>query len=310
MSRWSSFVIYQHATNTIRKPPRPVRDLLCSWMYARDTPVRQLGSQLSRVSITELPIAMSLLGLSLQAKVDPKQVVRDKADKLFDEGKFTELLRFLVEQESWYDSCEILWRVGRCKYHLSKDQSLDKKKKEAYMRDSLVNVERALEINPDCGPAHKWASILIDAVSSLDGTRARIEQTLKVKHHMEEAIRLMPTDGTSYYLLGEWHYSVSMTSWVERQIAAVVFAKLPNASLEEALKMFRKAEEVEPGFYSKNLVLLSRTLITLNRDLQEAKDHLLKVVKEFKDSNKWDDKEAVSEARILLRKLGVKTESS
>lgn len=108
---------------------------------------------------------------------------------------------------------------------------------------------------------------------------------------MEEAIKLMPEDGTSYYLLGEWHYSVAMTSWVEKNIASVIFATLPDADLEEALKMFQKAEEVEPGFYSKNLVLLSKTLITLKRDGETAKSCLLKVVDQYKNSEKWDDVE-------------------
>ena len=257
--------------------------------------------------LTGLPVAsLSLVGISLQAKVDPKKEITDRADKMFDDGKYVDLLSFLTQQESWYDSAELLWRVGRCKFHLSKDASLDKKKKEEYLRDSLVNVRRALELNVNCGPAHKWAAILIDSVSSLDGTRARIEQTLNVRKHMEESIRLMPHDATSYYLLGEWHYSVSMTSWVEKQIAAVVFAKLPDASLEEALKMFLKAEEVDPGFYSRNLVYLSKTLMSLNRNLDDAKKHLIQVVSDFKDSEKWDDKEAVAEARTLLKKLGVK----
>jgi len=253
-----------------------------------------------------LPVSLSLIGLSINAKTDPKKEVRDLADKLFDEGNYTQLLRLLVEQESWYDSYELLWRVGRCKYHMSKDVNLDKKKKEEYLRDSLVNVERAIELNRDCGPAHRWAAILIDAVSSLDGTKARIERTLTVKKHMEEAIKLMPTCAMSHYLLGNWHYSVCMISWVEKQIAAAVFARLPEASLEEALKMCLKAEEVEPGFYSKNIVLLSKILISLKRDSEQVNKNLILVVEKYEGSEKWYDKEAVSEAKTLLNKLGVK----
>lgn len=36
---------------------------------------------------------------------------------------------------------------------------------------------------------------------------------------MEEAIRLMPDDATASYVLGEWHYTLSTTSWMEKQIA-------------------------------------------------------------------------------------------
>lgn len=140
---------------------------------------------------------------------------------------------------------------------------------------------------------------------------------------MENAIKLMPKDGTSYYLLGEWHYSVFMTSWMEKKIASVIFATLPDADLEEALKMFQKAEEVEPGFYSKNLVLLAKTLIALKRDEELAKTSLIKVVEQYKTSDKWDDVEvrlqficlnlyqqflliqAVTEAKYLLKGMGI-----
>lgn len=116
----------------------------------------------------------------------------------------------------------------------------------------------------------------------------------------------MPTDATSFYLLGEWHFSVAMTSWMEKKIASVIFATLPDADLEEALNMFRKAEEIEPGFYSKNLLLMAKTLLTLNRDTDTAKESLLKVVDRYKHSDKWDDVEAVTEAKSLLAKMGVK----
>ena len=152
----------------------------------------------------------------------------------------------------------------------------------------------------------QWSAIVLDAVSALDGTRARIEQTLNVRKHMEEAIELMPADATSYYLLGEWHYSVATTSWMEKKIASVVFATLPDADLEEALNMFKKAEELEPGFYSKNLLLMAKTLLTLNRDKEIAKESLLQLVDRYKHSDKWDDVEAVTEAKSLLAKMGVK----
>lgn len=152
----------------------------------------------------------------------------------------------------------------------------------------------------------QWAAIVLDAASALDGTRSRIEETLNVRKHMEEAIKLMPNDATSYYLLGEWHFSVATTSWMEKKIASVIFATLPDADLEEALKMFRKAEQIDPGFYSRNLLLMAKTLLTLDRDKEIAKESLLTLLHRYKHSDKWDDVEAVTEAKSLLAKMGVK----
>ena len=262
------------------------------------------------ITRAKLPLScLALAGFSLHATsadARKKQEMLQKADLLFDEAKYTDLLRVLVEQESWYNDPDILWRVARCKYTMSKSEQ-DVKKANESLRDSLVNVERALELDRENGAAHKWAAILIDAVASATGTRERIEKTLVVRHHMEEAIRLMPKDATSHYLLGEWHYSLATTGWATRRLAAIMFATLPEASLHQALACFQQAEQVDPGFYSKNLLLTAKTLMALDRDREHALQLLQQVVQRFAASEKWDDKEAVTEARSILYKMGVRT---
>ena len=229
--------------------------------------------------------------------------VHSKADQLFDSDKFEDLLKYLLEQPNWSDDSELLWRVARAQFQVSKS---DSKNKNQLVKEANNNVRRSLELNNECGPAHKWAAVLLDQASAIDGTRARIEQTVNVRNHMEQAIRLMPNDGTAHYLLGEWHFSVCNISWLEKKLASAIFATLPEGSLETALEMFDKGEQVEPGFYSKNLVLLAKTLAALKRDPERQKTSLLTVVEKYKDSDRWDDKEAVKEAKDLLYKLGVK----
>jgi hypothetical protein len=53
----------------------------------------------------------------------------------------------------------------------------------------------------------------------MKGTRAKVEQVLNVRKHMEKAIQYSPNDPTAHYLLGEWHYSCNQVSWVERKLA-------------------------------------------------------------------------------------------
>lgn len=146
---------------------RYIRPLVTTTHYVKS--VSKIGILRDKV-----PYFTLLAGIPLLAKSpDQIELLKNKADEMFDQGKYHELLRFLQEQESWYDRCELLWRVGRCKFHLSKEVT-DNKKRQEWLNDSLVNVERALEINPKCGPAHKWAAILIDSVSSLEGTKSKL----------------------------------------------------------------------------------------------------------------------------------------
>lgn len=88
-------------------------------------------------------------------------------------------------------------------------------------------------------------------------------------------------------------------------MTGVIFAKVPEGDLETALKMFEMAESVDPGFYSRNLLMLAKTLIKLDREKERAKETLVRVVKNYHQSQKWDDVEAVTEAKSLLSKMGV-----
>lgn len=214
-----------------------------------------------------------------------------EADKLFDESKYEELESFLKKLENWQQDAQILWRVARCEFQLAKQVKDNKSEYEKLVNKAYEHVEKSLELNEKDGFAHKWAAILLDAVSTLKGTKERVLQVLNVRNHMEKAVEYAPKDPTSYYLLGEWHFSCYQVSWWERKLANIAFGKLPDADMEVALKMFEQAEEIEKDFYSKNKLMLAKTLFELKRDKERAIGLLEDIVAKYSSSDKWDDKE-------------------
>ncbi len=74
-------------------------------------------------------------------------------------------------------------------------------------------------------------------------------------------------------------------------IIAVIYGSLPEANLEIGLQALEKAEEIENDFYSKNKVLIAKTLVALSRDIPKAKSLLINVIGKYKNSDKWDDLE-------------------
>lgn len=215
----------------------------------------------------------------------------NEADKLFDDAKYEELLEFLKKQTDWENNEQILWRLARCEFQLAKKIKDQKSEYENLVNVAYDHVNKSLELDDKNGLAHKWASILLDTVSTLKGTKERVLQILNVRNHMEKAIEYAPNDPTSYYLLGEWHFGCYKVSWWERKLANIAFGKLPDADMEVALKMFEKAEEVEKDFYSKNKLMLAKTLIELNKDKEKAINLLKEVVEKYSNSTNWDDKE-------------------
>lgn len=167
----------------------------------------------------------SLLAFTLAyAYSEPKDEERqllEKADKLFDSNKLEEMMFLLKSLKCWEENNEVLWRIARCNYHQLKYRT-DKGSQEymSILDDSFSLVEKSLKINDRCGPAYKWAAIILDEYSTAQGTKARIANLLRIKEFMEKAIEFSPHDPTAYYLLGEWHYGCSSVTWVERNLAS------------------------------------------------------------------------------------------
>lgn len=101
-------------------------------------------------------------------------------------------------------------------------------------------------------------------------------------------------------MLGNWCYEIADLPWYQRKIANTIFGKVPESSFEDALIYFEKAENVEPMFYSHNLLLIGKTYLKLDKK-NEAIKYLKKTV-EYPGKNS-DDNAAKIEATKILETL-------
>ena len=49
-----------------------------------------------------------------------------------------------------------------------------------------------------------------------------------------------------------------MMSWLERKAATALFGAPPTGTIDEALEMFLKGEEYDPGFYNVNSLYVAK----------------------------------------------------
>lgn len=63
-----------------------------------------------------------------------------------------------------------------------------------------------------------------------------------------------------------WEVS-QIPAWKKR-VVSLVFSELPRGTVNDALKKFVLAEEISPGFYSKNLLMIIKCYIALNGKTQ------------------------------------------
>ncbi|UYV77002.1 RMDN1 [Cordylochernes scorpioides] len=283
---------------------KPSQDLEAD-IFTKDLSRDQMKKHLESLSIVgkkpncvtnSALIGRWVLGLSIRPAAGHEDM--KKADKLFDEAKYEQLNGFLLNHDP--DDSEVLWRLARCSYEISKSLT-DSAAKKAKIEEGFKFITQALELNKNNFAIHKWYAILLDGVSELKGTKERIERSMEVKEHLQKAVKINPEDATSYYVLGEWCYSFATLPWYQKKIASVIFATPPSSTLEEALGYYEKAEATSPLFYSMNLLKLGQVYNEMNRK-DDAVQALLKL-RSFKPIT-HDDREAIKQGEALLKKLG------
>ncbi|XP_041923666.1 regulator of microtubule dynamics protein 1 [Alosa sapidissima] len=225
--------------------------------------------------------------------------VLEQADYLYSSGETEKLHQLLLQYKSSEDA-EFLWRLARACRDLSlmSHVEVDQKKKLTY--EALEYATRALERNDACFAAHKWYAVCLSDVGDYEGVKVKIGNSYIIREHLERAVKLNPKDATSLHILGYWCFAFAELPWYQRKVAAMIFASPPTATFEEALAFFQQAEEVDPNFYSKNLLMMGKTYMMMKDNgnalawLTRARDYA---------PHTEEDKQVHKEAVDLLKKL-------
>lgn len=189
----------------------------------------------------------------------------EQLDAMFDKEEFEKAYEYIEKNRTneLFQSYYIRWRIARIYYKLSlvtKDKQLKKK----LVEEGYEQAKQALTGGNHIYSVHKWYGILLNEKCQYTSTDEQIRSAYEVLDHFEEAIRLNPQDPTCYYLLGAWYWEVSQLSGWKRRLAKMIYGELPQGTVHDALKKFLLAEELSPGFYSKNLLMLIKCYIELN----------------------------------------------
>nr|XP_056710401.1 regulator of microtubule dynamics protein 1 [Euleptes europaea] len=243
--------------------------------------------------------AYVLISRSSTVQADDQSDILDQADYLYGSGE-TEKLCHLLEQHKNSENAQLLWRLARASRDLAQLSQTPPEKKKALTYEALGYAKQALEKDPSCFAVHKWFAICISDVGDYEGIKTKIANAFVIKEHFQKAIELNPKDATSLHLMGIWCYTFAEMPWYQSKIAAVLFATPPSSNYDEALQYFQKAEDVEPNFYSKNLLFLGKTYMKLNNRkmallwLTKAKERV---------AHTEEDKQVQKEAQELLNSL-------
>jgi hypothetical protein len=107
--------------------------------------------------------------------------------------------------------------------------------------DSLLNAAYSLAMQsvrarPGDAMERLWLANSAGRLAQTKPTREKLELSKLVKSQAEAAIQLEPNLAPAHMTLGAWHFYVADLSWFERNIAKMLYGKLPDASYEDAVK--------------------------------------------------------------------------
>ncbi|XP_058801972.1 regulator of microtubule dynamics protein 1-like [Phymastichus coffea] len=191
---------------------------------------------------------------------------------------------------------EIVWRFSRACYNCS-IQSDDYDKQKEYIFEGCEICEKILHIRD--GNLYKWYAILLGLKSKYLPTKGKIEYGCRFKEYVEKGLELCPDDSLLHHLLGRFKYEVSELSWLERKVAATLFAEVPSGTYQDAIPHFETAEKLAPKPHHENRLFLGKSYIAIG-NYKEGVSWLRKIRECPSDSD--EDAEIHEEARQLAER--------
>jgi len=244
---------------------------------------------------------LMLLAFSLVfAQTGKLRTLLDEAEKLHDANDYNGTMLKLREAEKIdKNNPEVLWKIARAYFDFSDQEPDNEEVQKKNLYPGFEYAKRCVEIAPNIAGGHQYYAILIGRIGEIEGTKQKIKNSYAVKEHTLKAIELDPDEPGNYHVMGRWHFALADLSWIERQIASIIYATPPKASFEEAEKYFLKAHELEPDDV-RHVLWLGKTYIELDKE-DQAKKMFETVLKMKAESD--SDKAMQNEARELLKKL-------
>jgi len=169
-----------------------------------------------------------------------------KGDAFDVKFQAAEALQFYLPAEKLQPkNVRVLVRIARQYRHLMAD-SATRDEKLRLGNIALNYAQRAAALAPNDCEAQLSIAISYGKMLPLMGTKEQIEASRHIKETADKAIKLDPRNDLAWHVLGRWHRVLSDVNTLKRELASLIYGKLPQTTTEEAVKCFEKAIEINP----------------------------------------------------------------
>lgn len=171
--------------------------------------------------------------------------------------------------------------------------------KMAYYTEGRKLAERAIKARPNEAEGYYVLSVAMGRLALTGPNKEKIAAVKAIKSNADKAIRLNPSHGRAWHVLGKWHYEVSGLNFVERAAVKVFYGGFPESSLEASILAYERAHKLEPLFALNHLELAR----AYQRADQDAKARAMLQRLASLPTRTGDDNRVKAEGRALMKDL-------
>lgn len=221
-----------------------------------------------------------------------------KAEDARDAKRFEEeytLLRSAYRAEP--DNVHVLWRLTRSSAEAGELTGSRDERRQRFF-EAMQFGKQAIRADSTHHLGYIWLAIAEAAVASVEGLKTKVRLSWNIRQHAEKAIELNPEFDSGYHILARWHHEVAGIGGVKRTLAKVFLGELPEASYDEAIRLYKKAIEINDLIHHR--LALVQTYMAAGEE-EKAREEL-NIILSRPSEKRLDDRHK-ADARQLLAQL-------
>lgn len=194
---------------------------------------------------------------------------------------------------------QALWKLSEL-YSRVGNRHTTAAQKQQYLRTGKVYAQQAIKVSPAGADGYYALAVAMGTLALVESTtKGKINAVKDIRTNAEMALKYNPNHGRAWHVLGKWHYEVANLNFIERTAVKVMYGGFEPASMEESIKAYERAKQLEPEFALNYLELAK----AYKAHGQKAK--AIQALKQLASTPEKtaDDKNTKAEGNKLLRQL-------
>ncbi len=139
---------------------------------------------------------------------------------------------------------DILWRLARA--YVCMGEVADPHRREQLFRTAESYARRCIAADSTCSEGHTWLAGALGYLAYYGGNGEQIRLSHEVLREARRAIDLNGNNDAAYSIKGSLYRALGNVGWLEKELAAILYGRIPPGSFEEAEAALKRAIELAP----------------------------------------------------------------